>query len=248
MVLVVGVAISTYYRSGLDSAGDTSAASAEEKGTELAPLSAQDAQTESAATAQTTTTAVAGGVPADDATVMTEAGTPGITTTFGETARAADAMLENLADRLSTAASGDSGVPPVAWLRMEVPAGEGEVIASFVASLIGLAPLSREAWMGGLPTYAALISPDDVKRLALALGVDAAWMTSTPEDEQSAPTALVDLIDAGQALPVLKTGLAGDDSGQVTWEQSPPQTGPAATEDLAVMVLMMNEGQPAPAQ
>jgi hypothetical protein len=251
MVLIAGVAISSYYRSGLDDARDSSAVMADEKTSsdgavqEGAPSSAgEETAAPTASTSTTTSVAALGG---DSSSPIPAS--PETTTTYSSDAEATGAMLEELDSRLDVlTARATPGSFPVAWLSLDVPTGDGGAAAALVESITSLLPLTPEAWVDGVPTFAALASPDDIHGVAGALGVDLAWATSASAALRAAPAALTDLISDPARLPELKIQLADVTSGLPNWEQVDPLADITAGQELAVMILMLQEAVPIPAE
>ena len=88
-------------------------------------------------------------------------------------------------------------------------AGDPSGSTAAVESLTGLEPLPRDAWIAGLPTFAALILADDAGALATDLAVFAselaARVASHADYSSEAPAPLADMLGWGASSLLLLT-------------------------------------------
>ncbi len=193
VILVAGIALSSYYRMGLDD------------GTEGADtLASETTQNDTAYT----TAAPLEGAAGEDGALQAPPDSS------RESADAAKATSTTAAGATMMAAS-----TPVMIMTVGGAGDDPDALTQRVKDLTGLEPLPKDSWVEGRTTYAALIAADETASLAAALGI-AVWETlPSAEYEVRIPPALADALgaDALTTLPLL-TPRAGDaSSGGRSW-------------------------------
>ena len=203
MALVAGVAISSYYQVGIGSNGDADRLAAESQQKDVSAASPEAASADDAAT-QAAESAAGGQTTLAGAPPTTASAASGPMYAAGVLSQRTDELLRDLA-------ASDTEGPPVLLLTVTGGIGAGDPSGSTAAveSLTGLEPLPRDAWIAGLPTFAALILADDAGALATDLAVFAselaARVASHADYSSEAPAPLADMLGWGASSLLLLT-------------------------------------------
>jgi hypothetical protein len=214
VVLVAGIALSSYVRMDMDSDEGVS-----RMATESAQKDAAVAPPEGAA--------------GDDSAFQSAPSGVGAQTTGAGAAPTTTAMAT---ETLGAAA-------PIVVLTVGLPGDDPDTVALRVEDLTGLEPLPRDSWMGGRTTYAALIATDEVATLAAGLGAVGSETLPFAEYAVRVPPSPAEVLGQGAAantLPVLTPRNGDAASAGRSWlpdRDAAHRSG--AESDLTIVVITL---------
>lgn len=162
----------------------------------------------------------------------------------GQTTLAAMATTTTAAAGTATTAETTAVAHPVFVLDVGLAGDDPGALAGRVEYVTGLYPLSRDSWVDGRRTYAALIAADQAAALAEDLGVVAWKPVPVAEYGASMPPSLDAALGqsaAGNSLPFLAPQSADAASAGRSWLLTRDARDRSSMEgDLIIIVIVLN--------
>lgn len=210
LALVLGVAVTSYYQTGLGGSDG------------IRTADTGDAMKAAAPSAETGTTA-GDAAPAQESTQDEVGNSAAVTTTT-----AASLMADSGPDvppelsptvQIEALGAGVGSDPPVVWVTVKVRPDEARSTALILGSLTDLPPLEPPGpASAALPAYAALISTEDVDAFAAALGISELHVLSLTESAGLLPPEIFGRLEQGPAtLPLLQPAATGEGTAAYGW-------------------------------